>query len=143
MFCEIFSPCWHVLETLQGKYENNFPLFILLSIFLYIILRNNDSSLNSQGFLHGVQKRFSTKFLLVYVLEEKYQRCFWKTWKNYTTEVSTVGQILLQYSRNNTFVFTRNVNKHWMDQEVLYQIVIFISQFSLVFSYKILKMFLQ
>ena len=58
-------------------------------------------------------------------------------------EVSTVGQILLQYSRKDTFVFTRNVNKHGMDQEVLYQIVRFISQFSLVFSYKILKMFLQ
>ena len=58
-------------------------------------------------------------------------------------EVSTVGQILLQYSRKDTFVFTRNVNKHGMDQEVLYHIVRFISQFSLVFSYKILKMFLQ
>ena len=58
-------------------------------------------------------------------------------------EVSTVGQILLQYSRKDTFVFTRNVNKHGMDQEVLYQIVRFISQFSLVFFYKILKMFLH
>ena len=34
MFCEIFSPSWHVLETFQGKYENNSPLFILLNIFL-------------------------------------------------------------------------------------------------------------
>ena len=34
MFCEIFSPSWHVLETFQGKYENNFPLFILSNIFL-------------------------------------------------------------------------------------------------------------
>ena len=34
MFCEIFSPSWHVLETFQGKYENNFPLFIILNIFL-------------------------------------------------------------------------------------------------------------
>ena len=34
MFCEIFSPSWRVLETFQGKYENNSLLFILLNIFL-------------------------------------------------------------------------------------------------------------
>ena len=65
-----------------------------------------------------------------------------KTCENYTTKVSTVGQILLQCCRKDNFVFTRNVNNHGINPETVCQIVKFISHFS-GNTYKILKMFLQ
>ena len=121
----------------------------------YIILINNDSSLNCQGFLHGVQKSFSTKFLLVYVLEEKYQRCFLR---KHGKTIPRRYQQLVRYSYNiagktlsfslEMFINTKWTKNQYMklshlsNYQMLYQIVWFISQFSLVFSYKILKMFL-
>ena len=60
-----------------------------------------------------------------------------KTCIKYITEVSTVGQILLQCCRKDTFVFTRNVNNHRINQEAVSQIVRFNFQFYL----KIIKDF--
>ena len=56
-------------------------------------------------------------------------------------EVPTVGQILLQYSRKDTFVFTRNVNNHKMDRKTVHQTVRFTSQFSMEIHIKFSKQF--
>ena len=104
-------------------------------------MKNSGSSPNRQSFLRRVQKGFSTWFLLVYVLEEKYERCSWENMQNFIMKVSIVGQIFLQCSRKDTFVFTINVINHGINRETVYQTVRLIFQFSLEINIKFWKCF--
>ena len=55
--------------------------------------------------------------LLVSVLKEDTDIIPEKTYRNYTTEKSIVAQVLLQYYREDIFVFTKIVNSHRLNRE--------------------------
>ena len=158
MFCEIFSPSWHVLETFQGKYENNFPLFILLNIFLQSLYNPDKQRFFAElpRLFTRSPKKFLDKIFISIRVRRKIPTLFLK---KHGKTIPRRYQQLVRYSYNiagKTLSFSLEmlINTKWTknqymklsdlsNYQMLYQIVWFISQFSLVFSYKILKMFLQ
>ena len=78
MLFEIFNPSSHVLETFQRKYENNFPLFTLMNIFLQSLYNLEKFFAKLPKLLTRIPKTFLDMFLLIYVVEEKYELCSWE-----------------------------------------------------------------
>ena len=58
MLLEIYSPSSHVLETFQRKYENNFPLFILMNIFLQSLYNLEKFFAELRKLLTRIPKKF-------------------------------------------------------------------------------------
>ena len=125
------------LDMFQKHFKENKKtvfLFVLMNIFLQSLY-----NLEKQQFFRRTVKAFYSEYRIVprhdfnqYMCKKKDTIVFpEKTCIHYITEVSTVGQILLQRCGKDTSVFIRNVNNHGINQETVSQIVRFISQFSM------------
>ena len=64
MLLEIFSPSSHVLETFQRKYENNFPLFTLINIFLQSLYNPEKFFAECPKLLTRIPKKFLDMILI-------------------------------------------------------------------------------